>query len=100
MSRPDESERAIAYIESLPAQQRGALILVLWLNAVLTLVLQAAQLILVARALRRAKRGGRPLRTIGDAVSPSAVTVLSISGVHKLAREYFVRQIDERARGV
>jgi hypothetical protein len=98
VKRDDRSARTIAYIESLPDQQRGALLLVLWLNALLTLALQGVQLIVVVRALWQAKRSGHPLATIGDrAVSPSVATVLSVSAVHKLSREHLVRQLDQRA---
>jgi hypothetical protein len=45
-----------------------------------------AQLIVVVRALWRAPRSGHPLKTIGElAVSPSVVTVLSISVIHQAA---------------
>jgi hypothetical protein len=72
------------------------LVLVLWVNAVLTLALQAAQLALVVQALRRAARG-HPIATILDcAGSPGTATVVSASALHKLARERFGRQLDQR----
>ena len=73
--------------------------LVLWVNAMLTLALQAAQLALVARALRRAAWCGHPIATILDcAVSPSTATVVSASALHKLAPERCGRQLDQRIR--
>jgi hypothetical protein len=95
----DRSEAFSAYAESLPPQQCGALLLMLWVNAMLTLALQAAQLALVVRALRRAARGGHPIETILNcATSPSTATVVSASALHKLARERFLRQLDQRVR--
>jgi hypothetical protein len=86
-----------AYTESLPVQQRGTLLLVLWVNSVLTLSLYAAQLAVTSRALRRAARGGRPVATVLEcATSPSTAAVLSVSVLHKLARECFLRQLDRR----
>lgn len=83
----DRSEAFSAYAESLPPQQRRALLLVLWVNAMLTLALQAVQLALVMRAVRRAARGGHPITTIFDcAVSPSTAAVV---GAPKLTRERF-----------
>jgi hypothetical protein len=74
-------------------------LLVLWVNAMLTLALQAVRLALVVRAVRRAARGGHPISTILDcAVSPSSATVVSASALHKLARERFHRQLDQRVR--
>lgn len=97
----EQRERALAfsaYAESLPPQQRGALMLVLWANAVLTLALQAAQLVLVARGSQRAARG-RPVATVLNcASSPRTATVLSASALHKLARERFARQLEQRIR--
>jgi hypothetical protein len=76
------------------------LVLVLWVNAVLTAVaLRAAQLALVVRALRRAARDGHPVPTCLDcALSPSTATVLGASAIHKLARERFLRHLDQRIR--
>jgi hypothetical protein len=94
----DRSEAFSAYAESLPPQERGALLLILWVNAILTLALEAAQLALVVRTLRGA-HGDHPIETILDcAISPSAATVVSASALHKLGRERFLRQLDERAR--
>ena len=88
-----------AYAKSLPAQQGGVLIITLWLNAVLTLTLDAAQLALVVRALRHSVRDGRPLATVLEhAASPSTAVVLSASALHQLARERFARQLDRRIR--
>ena len=88
-----------AYAKSLSPQQRGALVLVLWINAVLTLALGAAQLTLVVRALRRAARHGHPVATCLDcALSPSTATVLGASVIHNLARERLLRHLDQRIR--
>jgi hypothetical protein len=54
VKRDDRAELGIAYMKSLPAQQQSVLLLVLWLNAALTLVLQGVQLIVVVRVLWRA----------------------------------------------
>jgi hypothetical protein len=87
-----------AYTASLPPRQRGALILILWVNAVLTPALQAAQLVMVATVLRRAARG-HPFTTVVDcAASPLTATVLAASAFHKLARERFARKLDRRIR--
>jgi len=89
--------RRVAYIEALPPQQRGTILLGLWLNAVLTLTLQGAQLALAIRVLQRTRHSHEPLRTALEyAVSPSTAAVLSASAVHKLARQRFVRVIDRR----
>jgi hypothetical protein len=91
------AETFSAYTESLPVQQRGTLLLVLWINSVLTLSLYAVQLAVSGRALRRAARGGRPVATVLEcAISPSTAAVLSVSVLHKLARECFLRQLDRR----
>jgi hypothetical protein len=88
-----------AYAESLPAQQRGTLVLVLWVNSVLTLSLKAAQLAVTVQALRRAARGDHPVATVLESAgSPSTAVVLSVSAVHKLVRERFLRQLDRRIR--
>jgi hypothetical protein len=97
----DQGERArgfSAYVDSLPPQQQGGLILVLWANAVLTLGLAAAQLALVARMLRRAARGDPTATVLDVAVSPSGATLLSASALHKLVRERFARRLDQRIR--
>ena len=49
------------YMLGLPAQRRGEVLLVLWMNAMLTLVIDAAWLVLAARAL-----GGREAATVAD----------------------------------
>ena len=95
----ERSEAVTAYAESLPAQERGALILVLMVNAYLTLALEAAQLALVVRTLRRAAKAEDPVETIlGRAISPSTATVVGASAVHKLARERFLRRLNQRVR--
>jgi hypothetical protein len=95
----DRSEAVSAYAESLPPQERGALILVLWVNAILTLALEAAQLALVVRALRRAAKAEAPVETIlGCAISPSTATAVGASALHKLARERFLRRLNQRVR--
>ena len=88
-------------MESLPPQQAGTLIVVLWINAVVTLALQAAQLGLVVRTLRRARHPDHPIATIVDcAASLSTAIVVSASALHKLAWESFVRELEHRARAV
>jgi hypothetical protein len=95
----DRSEAVSAYAESLPPQERGALILVLLVNAILTLALDAAQLALVVRTLRRAAKAEAPVETIlGCAISRSTTTAVGASALHKLARERFVRRLNERVR--
>jgi hypothetical protein len=95
----ERSEAVSAYAESLPPQERGALILVLVVNACLTLALEAAQLALVVRTLRRAAKAEDPVQTIlGCATSPSAATAVGASALHKLARERFLRQLNQRVR--
>jgi hypothetical protein len=56
MAQIDQSKltRFNAYVETLPAQQRGVLILALWANAVLSVALDGAWLVLVIRAHQRA----------------------------------------------
>jgi hypothetical protein len=75
------------------------LILVLLANAILTLALDAAQLALVVRALRRAAKAEDPVKTIlGCAISPSTTTAVGASALHKLARERFLRRLNQRVR--
>jgi hypothetical protein len=96
---PERSEAVSAYAESLPPQERGALILVLLVNAILTLALEAVQLALVVRTLRRAAKAEDPVETIlGCAISPSTATAVGASALHKLARERFLRRLDQRVR--
>lgn len=95
----ERSEAVSAYAESLPPQERGALILVLLVNAILTLALEAGQLALVVRTLRRATKAEDPVRTIlGCATSPSTATAVGASALHKLVRERFLRQLNRRVR--
>jgi len=96
---PERSEAVSAYAEWLPPQERGALILVLLVNAILTLALEAAQLALVLRTLRRAAKAEDPVETIlGCARSPSTATAVGASALHKLARERFLRKLNQRVR--
>ena len=94
----ERSEAVTAYAESLPPRERGALILVLMVNAYAGLALEAAQLLaLVVRTLRRAAKAEDPVETIlGCAISPSTATVVGGSALHKLARERFLRQLNQR----
>ena len=93
----ERSEAVTAYAESLPPQERGALILVLMVNAYAGLALEAAQLALVVRTLRRAAKAEDPVETIlGCAISPSTATAVGASALHKLARERFLRQLNQR----
>ena len=95
----ERSEAVSAYAESLPAQERGALILVLLVNAFLTLALEAAKLALVVRTLRRAAKAEDPVETIlGCAISPTTATAVGASALHKLARERFLRRLNQRVR--
>jgi hypothetical protein len=101
MARRDRSKPAMAYIETLSPQERGALMLILWLNSVVTLTLQAIELLLSARAVRRCARSRRPRATaIQSATSPSTATVLTASAAHKLARDLLRRRLDQGARMV
>lgn len=86
------------YAEALAPQQRGALLLTLWVNALLTLALQGAQLALALRALQRVRRSNDPLRAVLNvAVSPSTAAVISASAAHQLARQQLLRELDRRA---
>ena len=88
-----------AYSRSLAPQQRGVLILALWVNSIVTVSIGGAQLALVARAVRRVTRSDRPVATaIADAVSPATAVVASAAAVHKLGREAFMRRLDRRIR--
>jgi len=101
MAHRDRSKPAMAYIETLSSQERGTLMLILWLNAVVTLTLQAIELLLTARAVRRSARSRRPWATaIESAVSPSTAAVLAASAAHKLARDLLRRRLDCGARSV
>lgn len=97
-----KATRFTAYMETLPAEQRGALLLGLWANAVLTLALQGAQLVLVVLAFRRAKCSRHPIEAALDvAWSHSTAAVISTTAVHRVARQYFLRLLDRRiSRGV
>ena len=73
--------------------------LILWLNAVVTLTLYAGALAFLVHALRRVKRDGHPLAGVLDsALSAPMATLLTASGLHKLARQRFLRQLDQRMR--
>jgi len=85
-----------AYMASLPPQRGGVLLFALWINAVATLALLAAQVALVLRAVHRVVRTDHPIETIlGCVVSPSAAAVVSASALHKLVRERFARRLDQ-----
>jgi hypothetical protein len=84
-------------MDTLPAEQGGALILGLWVNALLTLALQSAQLVLIARGVRTATRSDNPTAAALDlVVSPSTAAVIGASAVHSLGRQYFLRLLDRR----
>jgi hypothetical protein len=73
------------------------LLFVLWVNAIVTLVILGAQAALVVWILRRVARSDHPIETVLHcAMSPSTATVVGASALHKLARDRFVRQLDER----
>jgi len=96
---PERSEAVGAYAESLPPQQRGALILILLANWTVTLALEAAQLALVVRTVRGAVKSDDPIEAIlNGVISPSAATVVSASALHKLARDRFLRRLNHRVR--
>ncbi|MBV8943852.1 MAG: hypothetical protein JOZ95_00400 [Solirubrobacterales bacterium] len=87
-----------AYAEGLPAQQRGALLMALWVNALVTLALQGAQLAMALRVLRRARRSDDALRAaLHLAVSPSTAAVVIASAAHELARQQLLRELARRA---
>jgi len=68
-------------------------------NAILTLAFETAQVASVARTLRRAVKAEDPVEMIlGWAISPSTAAAVGASGLHKLARERFLRQLDRRVR--
>ena len=95
----DRSEAFSAYLKSLPPQQGGALLFVLWVNAIVTLAILGAQLALVVWILRRAAHSDHPIKTaLNCATSPSAATVVSASALHKLARERFASRLDQGVR--
>ncbi len=102
--RPDDDDgsaagRFSAWFESLPAEQRGTLILALWANAMLTLALYGAWLLLIVRVLWRLARGGYRAETLLDAVRSRAGTaLLGATITHSAARRFAVRRLDRNAR--
>jgi hypothetical protein len=95
--RPDRSEEFMAYYESLPLEDRGRLMIALWLNAVATLAVQAALLVLVVRTGRRLVSTDHPVAPMLEGVlSPGAALVAIASAGHLLVRQRLRRRLDQR----
>lgn len=89
-----------AYWTQLPVEQRGALIVVLWVNAVATLARDAAWLSLTAWILHRAwhGRGRNWTATLSLARSPVLAGTAGATAVHWMAPAIAVRALDARVR--
>ncbi len=99
-SKRRRAQRASAYVDQLPAQQRGAVILALMANAILTLALQAAWLVLGARAVKRMRRPGEePSQALAATARSGAIRAVAGATIaHQLARIILARALDGRAR--
>jgi hypothetical protein len=89
------TSESVSYLESLPVQERGTLLLVLWVNAVVTLVLYAARVVLVASALRRMVQTRRVAEaTVQTLRSRGAFAVLGASLTHEALRRRLQRRLE------
>jgi hypothetical protein len=82
----------------LPPQERGSLVLILWVNAVMTLMLYAARLMLIARVLQRMVRTHRPAELAVETMrSRPAIAVLDASVTHVALRRRLQRRLEPPA---
>jgi hypothetical protein len=99
-SERERAQRWGTYAQQLPAHKRGELVLVLLANAILTLALLAAWLLLCVRALLWLRsHDGERTRVLGTtARSPALRLVAAATIAHQLGRMIFARALDRRAR--
>ncbi len=86
-----------AWSETLPPEKRGAIMLGLLANAIVT-ALQAAWLLLLVRALLHAqRRGDRTTAVVEVAKSRPAIFLAVVTVVHSAIRRMAVRLLEDRA---
>jgi len=87
-----------AWSETLPPEKRGAIMLGLLANAIVTLALQAAWLLLLFRALMHAqRRGDRTAAVVEVAKSRPAIFLAVVTVVHSAVRRMAVRLLEDHA---